>query len=241
MFLFLRLLFFLQRGQERGKGRETSMCGCLSRTPALGTWPATQAHALTGNQTSNPLVRRPALIHWATPAREQPLFLKSVLFGISIGTHTFFFHFHKISFPFPYFQSVCVFQSETSCRQLTYGSCFLTHSATLCLLIGAFNLFTFKVIVNRYVVLEILLFIFIFLFFLSPFSISCNTGLVMNSFSFVLSGKLSVLLNDSFAGQSHLGDRSLPTQSSSRHLARVLSTPAACLHPSYWSEWMFLL
>ena len=29
--------------------------------PQLGTWPATQAHALTGNRTSDPLVHRPAL------------------------------------------------------------------------------------------------------------------------------------------------------------------------------------
>ena len=29
--------------------------------PKLGTWPATQAHALTGNRTSDPLVHRPAL------------------------------------------------------------------------------------------------------------------------------------------------------------------------------------
>ena len=29
--------------------------------PLLGTWPATQAYALTGNQTSNPLVLRLAL------------------------------------------------------------------------------------------------------------------------------------------------------------------------------------
>ena len=34
------------------------MCGCL---PQLGTWPTTQARALTGNRTSNILVRRPAL------------------------------------------------------------------------------------------------------------------------------------------------------------------------------------
>ena len=37
------------------------MCGCLSSTPLLGTWPATQACALMGNQTGDPLVRRPAL------------------------------------------------------------------------------------------------------------------------------------------------------------------------------------
>ena len=37
----------------RKRGRETSMCGCLSCAPSLGTWPATQACALTGNRTGN--------------------------------------------------------------------------------------------------------------------------------------------------------------------------------------------
>ena len=51
------------------------------------------------------------------------------------------------------------------------------------------------------------------LIFLRPFNISCNIGLVvMNSFSFFLSGKLFIcplILNESFAGQSNLGCRSL--------------------------------
>ena len=34
------------------------MCGCFSCAPLLGTWPATQASALTGNRTGDPLVRR---------------------------------------------------------------------------------------------------------------------------------------------------------------------------------------
>ena len=37
------------------------MCGFLSRDPYSGTWPATQACALTGNQTINLLVLRLAL------------------------------------------------------------------------------------------------------------------------------------------------------------------------------------
>ena len=47
--------------RKRGREGETSMCGCLSHTPHWGTWPATQACALTGNRTSNPLVCRAAL------------------------------------------------------------------------------------------------------------------------------------------------------------------------------------
>ena len=45
------------------------MCGCLLHGPPMGTWPATQTCALTGNQTGDPLVCSPSSIHWATPAR----------------------------------------------------------------------------------------------------------------------------------------------------------------------------
>ena len=41
-------------------GREISRCGCLYMA-LLGTWPATQACALTGNQTGDPLLHSPAL------------------------------------------------------------------------------------------------------------------------------------------------------------------------------------
>ena len=37
------------------------MCGFSLAHPLLGAWPATQECALTGNQTSNPLVCTPAL------------------------------------------------------------------------------------------------------------------------------------------------------------------------------------
>ena len=55
---------------ERGNGRERNIDVWLPLTwPPLGTWPATQACAVTGNQTGNPLVPSPRSIHWATPAR----------------------------------------------------------------------------------------------------------------------------------------------------------------------------
>ena len=41
------------------------------------------------------------------------------------------------------------------CRQRIYGSCFCIHSASLCLLVGAFNPFTFKVIIDIYVPIAI--------------------------------------------------------------------------------------
>ena len=37
-----------------------------------------------------------------------------------------------------------------SCRQHIYGSCFCIHPANLCLLVGAFNPFTLKVIIDKY-------------------------------------------------------------------------------------------
>ena len=56
------IYLFLERGEGREKERERNINVWLPLTrPQLGTWPATQACALTGNQTSGPLVRRPAL------------------------------------------------------------------------------------------------------------------------------------------------------------------------------------
>ena len=59
--IFLRFYLFIFREGKGGikRGKETSVCGCLSLVHSpLGTWPATQACALTGNGTSNPLVCR---------------------------------------------------------------------------------------------------------------------------------------------------------------------------------------
>ena len=58
-FLKMLFIFFLER--KGGRGRETSMCDFLSRAPFWG--PTTQACALTGNRTSNPLIHRSALSH----------------------------------------------------------------------------------------------------------------------------------------------------------------------------------
>ena len=44
-----------------------------------------------------------------------------------------------------------------SCKQHIYRSCFCIHSASLCLLVGAFNPFTFKVIIDVYVSITIFL------------------------------------------------------------------------------------
>ena len=64
-FFFLRFHLFIYRqkgreGQEKEKEGNIDVWLPLARPP-LGTWPTTQARALTGNRTSDPLVRRPAL------------------------------------------------------------------------------------------------------------------------------------------------------------------------------------
>ena len=59
--LFLSFLVFLERGERREKGRERNMDWLPLTRPQLGTGPATQAYALTGNRTVNLLVCRLAL------------------------------------------------------------------------------------------------------------------------------------------------------------------------------------
>ena len=54
------LFIFRQRGKERESERNINVWLPLMH-PLLGTWRVTQACALTGNGTSDPLVRRPAL------------------------------------------------------------------------------------------------------------------------------------------------------------------------------------
>ena len=57
---FKKILFTIFREGKGGReGRNTSVWLPLVH-PLLGTWPATQASALTGNRTSDPLVCRQA-------------------------------------------------------------------------------------------------------------------------------------------------------------------------------------
>ena len=67
-FFFKHFIYlFLERGQGREKERETNVDvwekhrSFASHTPPTGTWPVTQACALTGNQTSDILVCRTML------------------------------------------------------------------------------------------------------------------------------------------------------------------------------------
>ena len=79
-------------------------------------------------------------------------------------------------FPSSYFQPMCVFRSEVgSCIQHIYGSFFLIHSASLYLLVGAFNPFTFKVIIDIFV--PIAIFLIVWGWFCRSFFFSCISWL----------------------------------------------------------------
>jgi len=128
----------------------------------------------------------------------------------------------NIFFPSSHFQSLEL--KWVFCRQHIYGSCFYIHSASLCLLIGAFNPFTFKVIIDIYVPIAIFLIVvcfcrsfssLLFPVYISPFNICCKAGLmVLNSPSFHLSVKLLIslsILNEILAGYSNLDCRFFPS------------------------------
>ena len=60
-FLDFMYLFFREgKGESKRCERNINVWLPLVHSP-LGTWPATQACALTGNRTGDPLVHRPAL------------------------------------------------------------------------------------------------------------------------------------------------------------------------------------
>ena len=65
IFIYLFIyLFIVEKGVGREKEREGNINVWLPLAhPQLGTWPATQACALTGSQTSDPLVYRLVSIH----------------------------------------------------------------------------------------------------------------------------------------------------------------------------------
>ena len=75
---FLKIVFIYFRDGEgvRKKGRETSMCGCLSCAPCWRPGLLTQACALTGSQTWDPLVCRLELNPLSHTSQGENVFLK---------------------------------------------------------------------------------------------------------------------------------------------------------------------
>ena len=120
--------------------------------------------------------------------------LKSVLSHMCIATPAFFwFPFAWNIFFHPLTLSLYVFLDLKYffCRQHIYRPCFCIHSASLCLLveefyflIGACNLFTFKVIINMYVLIAILFWICFYSSFFLPF-LFCFLCYLMTIFSVV--------------------------------------------------------
>ena len=109
-----------------------------------------------------------------------------------------------------------------SCRQHIYQSCFCIYSASLYLLVEAFNPFTLKVSIDIYVPIAIFLIVWgwfcrsslAFLVYIRSFNICSKAGLVvLNSLNVCLSEKLFIsplILNEILARYSNLGCRFLP-------------------------------
>ena len=75
------LFLFLERGRGREQEGEKHQRVLPLKHPILGTWTATQAWVLTGNQTSNLWFKGRCLIHWAIPFRAD--ILKSYFFRVT--------------------------------------------------------------------------------------------------------------------------------------------------------------
>ena len=83
--IYVCMYVFIEKGEEREKERERNINIWLPLTSLqTETRPLTQACALTGNWTSDPLVYRLALIHWATKARRPIMSYTNFLKGIQI-------------------------------------------------------------------------------------------------------------------------------------------------------------
>ena len=87
-FLNYLFIYFQREGEGKEKDRERNINVWLPIThPFLGTWPATQACVLTGNQMDDPLIHRPEL---------------SPLSYTSRAVYLFTLHHNTIFFPEPF-------------------------------------------------------------------------------------------------------------------------------------------
>ena len=84
---FLKDFIYFQSEGKGGRERETSLCGCLSCAPPTGTWPATQACALTGNGTNDPLVHRLALNPLSHTSQGKFIIILSIYFRWQMHIH----------------------------------------------------------------------------------------------------------------------------------------------------------
>ena len=83
LLIFKRFYSFIfrQRGRK-GERKERNISVCLPlEHPRLGTWPSNQAYALTGNQTGNSLVLRPALNELSYTSQNSVVYLNKKVFN----------------------------------------------------------------------------------------------------------------------------------------------------------------
>ena len=91
-------------------------------------------------------------MYWPSLSLVILLVLRSILSHMRIAIPAFFcfpfvwsMFFHSLTFSL----YVSLGLKWVSCRQHIHGSCFCIHSASLCLLVGAFNPFIFKVLKRK--------------------------------------------------------------------------------------------
>ena len=97
------LFIFRERGREKERDRNINVWLPLAH-PQLEIWPATQAHALTGNRTGDPLVHRLAL------------------YPLSHNSQSWIPHFKEFVLPSP-----IIYACKGSLRTLVYGTYFYHH------------------------------------------------------------------------------------------------------------------
>ena len=117
------------------------------------------------------------IMWWPSLSLLTAFVLKSILSGMSIATPAFFwslFAWNIFFQPFTFSLYVSLVLRWVSCKHHIEGSCFCIHSASLCLLVGAFNPFTFKVIIDKYDPLPFTLLFWVRVY--TPFSCFLSRG-----------------------------------------------------------------
>ena len=151
-----------------------SICWSYLGAPILGAFILT---IVTSSSWMDPLT-----IKWCPSLSFLTAFiLKSIVSVMSIATPALLscpLAWNIFSYPLTFNLYVSFALRWVSWRQQIEGFCFFIHSATLCLLTGAFSPLTFKVIIDRYLligilnlVFQLILFLLLFFFWLDGFHV----------------------------------------------------------------------
>ena len=99
-----KIYLFLDRGKGRERRRETSMSGYLSHAPNWGSGPQPRhVCILTGNQTSNSLVHRPALNPLSHTSQDLPFLIDNMYQVVHL-----FCNFGKQDFDYIYYFAILI-------------------------------------------------------------------------------------------------------------------------------------